>query len=42
MSFLHEDPILHDSIVRLEPLSPDHAPDLAAAEEDRGAYAFTV
>jgi N-acetyltransferase len=43
MSFLHEDPILHGSIVRLEPLSPDHAPDLAvAAEEDRSTYAFTV
>ena len=30
-------------LVRLEPLAPDHAPDrAAAAEEDRGAYAFTA
>jgi RimJ/RimL family protein N-acetyltransferase len=36
-------PALDGSLVRLEPLSPGHAPDLArAAEEDRGSYAFTL
>jgi N-acetyltransferase len=36
-------PVLGGSLVRLEPLSPGHAPDLArAAEEDRSAYGFTV
>ncbi|MFI6298369.1 GNAT family N-acetyltransferase [Nonomuraea sp. NPDC050790] len=34
---------LHGTLVRLEPLSLAHAPDLAkAAEEDRSAYAFTM
>jgi N-acetyltransferase len=43
VTFLREVPVLDGSLVRLEPLAPDHAPDLAAAaEEDRGAYAFTV
>ncbi len=36
-------PVLGGSLVRLEPLSVRHAPDLArAAEEDRSAYDFTV
>ncbi|PZG41637.1 N-acetyltransferase [Spongiactinospora gelatinilytica] len=36
-------PVLRGSLVRLEPLSPGHAPDLAkAAEEDRSSYAFTM
>jgi N-acetyltransferase len=36
-------PVLCGSLVRLEPLSMRHAPDLArAAEEDRSAYGFTV
>lgn len=36
-------PMLHGSAVRLEPLSPHHAPDLArAAEEDRSSYRFTL
>jgi N-acetyltransferase len=36
-------PVLEGSLVRLEPLAPRHAPDLArAAEEDRSAYAYTV
>jgi Acetyltransferase (GNAT) domain len=36
-------PVLGGSLVRLEPLSVGHAPDLAqAAEEDRSAYGFTV
>jgi len=36
-------PVLHGTLVRLEPLTLDHAPDLAqAAEEDRSSYAFTV
>jgi RimJ/RimL family protein N-acetyltransferase len=36
-------PVLRGSLVRLEPLRPSHAPDLAlAAEEDRCAYAYTV
>jgi N-acetyltransferase len=36
-------PVLHGSLVRLEPLSPAHAPDLAqAAEEDRSSYRFTL
>lgn len=34
---------LAGSVVRLEPLSPAHAPDLAcAAEEDRSSYTFTL
>jgi RimJ/RimL family protein N-acetyltransferase len=36
-------PVLRGSLVRLEPLTPAHAPDLAwAAEEDRSAYRFTL
>ena len=36
-------PALEGSLVRLEPLSVSHAPDLAvAAEEDRSRYAFTL
>jgi N-acetyltransferase len=36
-------PILHGTLVRLEPLAQHHAPDLAqAAEEDRASYDFTV
>lgn len=36
-------PALDGSLVRLEPLSAGHVPDLAvAAEEDRGSYAFTL
>jgi RimJ/RimL family protein N-acetyltransferase len=43
MGLLPGIPVLHGSLVRLEPLSPDHAADLAvSAEEDRSAYAFTV
>ena len=43
MSVLLDVPVLHGSLVRLEPLSMRHAPDLAqAAEEDRSGYGFTV
>jgi N-acetyltransferase len=36
-------PVLGGTLVRLEPLSPQHAPGLArAAEEDRSAYGYTV
>jgi RimJ/RimL family protein N-acetyltransferase len=36
-------PALSGASVRLEPLTMDHAPDLAqAAEEDRSSYAFTM
>jgi|GraSoiStandDraft_23_1057293.scaffolds.fasta_scaffold402827_2 hypothetical protein len=43
MGLLPGIPVLHGSLVRLEPLSPDHAADLAvSAEEDRSAYGFTV
>jgi RimJ/RimL family protein N-acetyltransferase len=36
-------PALVGSLVRLEPLSPRHAPELArAAEEDRSSYGFTL
>ena len=43
MGFLRVVPALSGSLVRLEPLSPAHAADLAvAAEEDREAYGFTV
>jgi N-acetyltransferase len=36
-------PVLRGSLVRLEPLSQSHVPDLMlAAEEDRSAYAFTM
>lgn len=35
-------PVLHGTLVRLEPLEIRHAPDLAqAAEEDRSAYTWT-
>jgi hypothetical protein len=43
MSLLADVPVLHGSLVRLEPLSVSHGTDLAvAAEEDRGAYGFTI
>lgn len=43
MGFLPDVPVLHGSLVRLEPLSAAHAADLAvAAEQDREAYGFTV
>ncbi len=43
MGFLAQMPVLHGALVRLEPLSMRHAADLAeAAEENRGAYGFTV
>ncbi|GAB2835595.1 GNAT family protein [Actinoallomurus bryophytorum] len=36
-------PVLHGSLVRLEPLSMSHVPDLAlATEEDRSSYGFTL
>jgi RimJ/RimL family protein N-acetyltransferase len=36
-------PVLHGSLVRLEPLGEQHVPDLAiAAEQDRSSYAFTL
>lgn len=42
MGFLPEIPVLHGSLVGLEPLSMRHAEDLArSAEEDRSAYGFT-
>ena len=42
MSFLTDIPVLDGALVRLEPLSMRHAPDLMiAAEEDRGAYRCT-
>ncbi len=42
MSFLAEPPVLCGALVRLEPLAPAHQADLAAAaEEDRGSYAYT-
>ena len=42
MSQLLDVPALQGTMVRLEPLSMRHAPDLAvAADEDRGAYGFT-
>ncbi len=42
MNFLPEIPVLHGSLVRLEPLSMSHREDLAiSAEEDRDAYGFT-
>lgn len=42
MSFTLSAPVLEGRLVRLEPLSQRHAPDLArAVEEDRGSYAFT-
>jgi RimJ/RimL family protein N-acetyltransferase len=43
MSVRLDVPVLHGSLVRLEPLAMRHAADLArAAEEDRSAYAFTL
>jgi RimJ/RimL family protein N-acetyltransferase len=42
MSFRLEGPVLEGALVRLEPLTHRHAPDLAvAAEEDRSSYGFT-
>jgi RimJ/RimL family protein N-acetyltransferase len=42
VSFISEVPCLTGALVRLEPLSPAHRAGLAAAaEEDRGSYAFT-
>jgi N-acetyltransferase len=42
MNRLPDVPVLHGSLVRLEPLSVRHAEDLAiSAEEDRSAYGFT-
>lgn len=42
MTFTLKGPALEGTLVRLEPLGPHHAADLAvAAEEDRGTYAFT-
>lgn len=42
VSFLGDIPVLRGSLVRLEPLSAAHRGDLAAAaEENRGSYAFT-
>lgn len=42
MNFLLDVPVLHGSLVRLEPLSVSHGEDLAVSvEEDRGAYDFT-
>jgi N-acetyltransferase len=42
MAALHDVPVLHGRLVRLEPLSRHHADDLAlSAEEDRTAYDFT-
>jgi N-acetyltransferase len=43
MSVLLHVPVLEGDRVRLEPLTPRHAADLAvAAEEDRSTYAFTT
>lgn len=43
MSLRLDVPMLHGSLVRLEPLTMSHAPDLRrAAEEDRSSYGFTV
>ncbi|WP_369259550.1 GNAT family N-acetyltransferase [Streptomyces sp. R35] len=42
MTFKLEGPVLEGALVRLEPLDPSHAADLAAAaEEERGSYEFT-
>lgn len=42
MGFHLEAPVLEGALVRLEPLAPHHAADLAAAaEEDRSSYGFT-
>ncbi|MEV1171776.1 GNAT family protein [Nonomuraea sp. NPDC049784] len=43
MSLRLDVPVLQGSLVRLEPLTMAHAPDLArAVEEDRSSYAFTL
>jgi hypothetical protein len=43
MSLRLDVPVLHGSLIRLEPLAMSHAPDLArAAEEDRSSYDFTL
>ena len=43
MSIQHDVPVLAGSLVRLEPLTTEHAGDLAeAAEEDRASYGFTL
>jgi RimJ/RimL family protein N-acetyltransferase len=42
VTFALKGPALEGTLVRLEPLAPRHAADLAAAaEEDRGTYDFT-
>lgn len=42
MLFDFEPPVLEGTLVRLEPLTPAHAEDLAvAAEEDRSSYEYT-
>ncbi|MFY9806311.1 MAG: GNAT family protein [Pseudonocardiaceae bacterium] len=42
MNLLSDVPVLHGSLVRLEPLSMNHGADLAvSAEEDRDVYGFT-
>lgn len=42
MNLLSDVPVLHGSLIRLEPLSMRHREDLAvAAEEDRSAYGYT-
>ena len=42
MGFRLEGPVLEGSLVRLEPLGPQHAAGLAmAAEENRNSYSFT-
>ncbi|RKN43042.1 GNAT family N-acetyltransferase [Streptomyces hoynatensis] len=42
MTFRLEGPPLEGSLVRLEPLGPQHAPGLAAAaEEDRSSFSYT-
>ena len=42
MDLAFDVPVLSGILVRLEPLSVDHVPDLAeAAEEDRSTYDFT-
>ncbi len=43
MSLRLDVPVLHGSLVRLEPLAMSHAPDLAlAAAEERSSYGFTL
>lgn len=41
MSFKLGQPVLDGTLVRLEPLDHRHAPDLAAAAQDRSSYGFT-